>query len=330
MRVLITVAAWGDKNVDLFLNYSLASLLADGNLPKLTRRHDVTFHIQTPAAEREAMLAHEMVRRLAAICRIEWDIIASKRLPDTQSGAKYEVLSGLQNRAIKASVKYDALIINYADFVWADGSLVGAVGYLTEGVDSVMTFCLPLDERKACADLNVARADDCAICLPPRALAKVGLACLHREATYRFWDAPIFTCVPSYLLFKVPDQGVIVRAFHQTALVLRVKPDDPNYLRGICSGTLDGNYSADIARRGGAIHANDSDRVLVFSLHDAAGNSARRGDRTAMLRDFIRRRASQQQRIFADAPLRVKVADSDALAWLAVEQSSAATLALAR
>ena len=47
MRILLSVALWGQKYAETFASYSLASQLADGNLPSLRAKHQLTYHIVT-------------------------------------------------------------------------------------------------------------------------------------------------------------------------------------------------------------------------------------------------------------------------------------------
>lgn len=333
VNICLSVAAWGDKNVELLARFSFASLLASGNLPALARDNAITVHIATSYADYQKLNAMPVIARLAEHCTIAWDWFEDLDLGDGPSNTdarKYGFLTLLQNLAMVRAGEHDALIFNYADFVWANGALPGAVRLLGDDVDAVLGFCMPVDLQVGKAALEGWRSGD-TIDVTPRALADICLSSLHREASYRYWDAPSFTHFPSYLLFRVGEDGAVVRAYHQTALVLRVKRDDAHYKRGITNGTLDGHYTSEIAKNGKVVHAVDSDDVMVFSLHDTHVDSRMRGgNRNAILRRFVGDRADPQQIKFSETALRIKRQVSDEAQWHDVEVTSSRLLMHAR
>jgi hypothetical protein len=142
------------------------------------------------------------------------------------------------------------------------------------------------------------------------------------------WDGPEFTTTPTYLIWPVAGEGLVVRAYHQTVLALRVKVDDPNFRAGIRRGSLDGYFSTQIAETGTLRFADDSDQVHVFSLYEATGNTRLRAgqNREWALEHCLRNSVSPRQREFASIPIRVRRQVSDADAWLSVEERSRAIL----
>ena len=64
-RVAVVGAiAWGERFVDKFMNYCLASLLAEGNIPALARKGGVVLSIVTTEADRQSMTVHPLFARL--------------------------------------------------------------------------------------------------------------------------------------------------------------------------------------------------------------------------------------------------------------------------
>lgn len=61
---VVGVIAWGERFVEKFMNYCLASLLADGNIPALARKGRVVLSVVTTAADRDRMTAHPSFARL--------------------------------------------------------------------------------------------------------------------------------------------------------------------------------------------------------------------------------------------------------------------------
>jgi hypothetical protein len=333
MRILLTVAAWGREYANLLANYSIASQLSPNNIPRLAARHAVTYHIVTSAADRGWMAKQPQLAQLEQYCDVHWDLMEAhnlnpKRVPRGNDDRKYPFLSLLQNLAFAKSGDFDAIVFNYADFIWSDGSLDNAVTMLREDADAVLSFCLPVDQTSGKAALDRRQPGSQAIRnIPPRELARIAIDHLHRETRLRFWDAPSFTSWPSYLLWPVASEGLLVRAYHQTVLALRVDRADPNFHRGISRGSLDGDYTATLAAQKRIVHATDSDAVMVFSLYHTSVNTALRGrSRKEAFRSCLGISVAEAQRRFAETPILVKSKFEDLALWREAQSASEAVI----
>lgn len=333
MKVLLSTAIWGRKYVDLVADYSVASLLAPNNIPRLSQEHEVTCHFVTTREDLQRLREKPSVVALERVCRVLWEVmedhdIAPGRIPRGIDDKKYPFLSRLQNIAITRSLDYDAVVFNYADFIWADGSLSSTIGLLSEGVDGVLSFCLPVDLNSGIRALDETRSFGANVLnVPPRALAHIAVENLHREAQLRFWEGARFTNWPTYVLWQVGDDGILIRAYHQTALVMRVKAGDPRYRNGITRGSLDGYFTSYLAEGGRVVHVTDSDSVMVFSLYQTTNNS-RAWDlsREEALRQCLCVSVSDAQRRFAQFPIRVKQKFDAPALWTKREEESWAIL----
>ena len=333
MKVIISVALWGQRYVETFAGHSLASQLSPGNIPRVVSEHQLTYHIITTRRDAKRLKGHPNFRRLVSSCEVVWDIIEDRgydpwQIPADLDGEKYPFLSQLQNIAFERSLEHDVVVFNYADFIWADGALSHTIAMMQANVDAVLGFCPPVDTEKGKRALEQHRRQDAdlssTLTLPPRTAADIIIDNLHAEARLRLWDGPNFTSVPTYIMWPVADEGLLVRAYHQTVLALRVKADDPWYRGGIRRGSLDGYFTAGLADRGGIVHAADSEQVLVFSLYETALNSGlHAGDsREKSVRKCLQMFVSEGQRRFAETPLLIKQRVTDAAEWGAVAQRS--------
>lgn len=337
MKIFLSVALWGHTYARTFAEYSLASMLSPSNIPQLTKRHNLTYHIVTTRKDGAWLKQQPGLQILSQHTEIEWDFLEDLGydpwfIPVGVDGAKYSFLSVLQNLAIRKSLAYDALVFNYADFIWADGSLSNAIDLLKDGIDGVLSFCLPVDRISGMEALDELRAHASPrspiLSIPPRSAADIAIRCLHREAKLRYWDGPLFSGTPTYLLWPVGKEGVIVRAFHQTILVIRVKPDDPIYAGGNPGLSLDGYFSSMLADTGKVAHADNSDEVIAFSLYDTHIDTRLIGGRTReeSLRECLRGTVSEGQRKFARVPIEVRRSHDNPEAWKRVARESLATL----
>lgn len=325
MRVLLSVAVWGRRYAAAFADISLASQLSSNNIPRIAREHSVSYLIVTTKRDKKWLERHANVRLLGRHVEIDWDYVenykyAAGHLPGRADGEKYPFLSRLQNLAIEASLSHDILIFNYADFVWSNGSLGKIVELASADVDAILGFCLPIDWKKgerALRKYRMKQGSTVLLDLSARDAAVLAMENLHREALIRMWDGDEFSTGPTYLIWRVRDRGLIVRAYHQTVLALTVKKDDPRYRAGIRYGSLDGYFTGLLAEHGKVRHLSDSDDGLVFSLYHANVDTAleRGRSRDDAMQECLLTSVSEGQRRFAEVPIYVKVGDIDANEW---------------
>jgi len=332
MKILISNAVWGDSYCSIFTRFSLASLLSPGNIPALARKAAITCHIVTTEHDRDRLLYESALDELKRHCTIEWEVIEDfgfHKPPTGPGGEKYPFLSALQNIAIVRSLDHDAIAFNYADFIWADGSLTAAVAMLVDGgaqTDAVMAFCVPVDRDWALPALETHRLAGTAgvIDLPPRAAARIVIERMHREARLRFWDGPFVTNLPTYLMWPVDGQGVVLRAYHQSILAMRVRSDDPRFPHGILRGSLDSSFGGQLAKSGAVCVANDTDKILVFSLYHTPVDSRVPPSitREMSLRSVLQADVLPEQRHFAEFPFFFRLRDGDEAKWKSVTEES--------
>ena len=332
MKILVSSAVWGKAYCSIFIKYSLASLLSPGNIPRLSQGTSLTFHIVTTARDRRRLQRTSAIVALRRYCNVEWEVMEDFGIvkPPVGPGAqKYPFLSALQNLAITRALDHDVIVFNYADFIWADGSLSAAVEAMSEGdrhFDAVFGFCLPVDRDTALPDLDKYRqkGDAGIIELTPRDGARIAIERMHREAKIRFWDSEVFTSIPSYLMWPVDGQGVLIRAYHQTVLAMRIRRNDPQFCRGIVRGSLDEFFTTEFASHSSLVFATDSDRVLVFSLYHTPLNTRVTPEftREMSLRIFLKKIVIPIQRRFAEHAICIKLHDGNATAWKQVADRS--------
>lgn len=333
MKIVLTTAVWGKTYCALFANFSLPSLLAAENIPHLARGASFTFHIVTTKRDRRRLEGAPAMAVLRRYGNIDWEILEDYGVaqpPIGVNGKKYSFISALQNLAMERASDYDAIVFNYADFIWANGSLRHALELLEKGgsrKDAVLSFCMPVDRGAGIAALerHRVRSDPAVIDLTPRDGARIAIERMHREARRRFWDnAQNFTNTPSYIMWKVGDDGIIVRAYHQTVLALRIASDDPQSHRRIVRGSLDANFTAQIAATASFAFATDSDRVMVFSLFQTPLDSRLPSGMTReiALRNMLTEMVTPEQRHFAEHAIHLKLRDGSEAVWQQVVDAS--------
>lgn len=333
MKIQVASAVWGKRFCELFTNFSLPSLLAADNVPHLARGATCTFHIVTTRRDRRRLEDAPAIAALRRYGEIDWEILEEygvTQLPVGVNSRKYSFISALQNLAIERARDHDVIIFNYADFIWANGSLLHAVELLDKGgnrKDAVLSFCMPVDSDAGMAALEHYRvpSDPAVIDLTARDGTRIVVEHMHREARRRFWDdAPNFTSFPSYVMWKVGADGIIIRAYHQTVLALRIAPGDPQSRRRIIRGSLDADFTAQIAATTSFAFATDSEQVMVFSLFQTPLDSRLRPGMTreCALRNILVGTVTPEQRQFAEHAIRLKLEQGSEAEWQRITDAS--------
>jgi len=319
-KVFISLAVWGGDYTATFIRYSLATQLSKDNIPALSIDCDIIYHIITTTKDKLWLETQPLMILLKQYCSVVWDVLGDK-MPTGVGGAKYFFLSMLQNMAMKRAANTDLIIFNYADFIWADGSLGHLVKQFEDDIDAVLSFCLPVEHHDgvdALEEVLHTTPDPLGVIdLAPRQAVNIALAALHREAKRRFWTDDKFTVTPTYILWPVDDEGVLITAYHQTILAMRVDTNDIFYHNGILTSSLDGFYSAVLAANGKIKHATNSDEIFVFSLYSTIINSAilDKTTREASIQQCLRGSVTEKQRDLALQMIEVRKSYRDENRW---------------
>ena len=121
-QIRLVTYAWGPQYIEKLLNYTLASVLAPGNLPTLAEEFDCTVVVVTEKAFSGYIETHSIIRRIKSICEVRLlpldDIIGEP----WQYGITlaYALFRGFAELGSAMTETY-ILFLN-ADFVLADGS----------------------------------------------------------------------------------------------------------------------------------------------------------------------------------------------------------------
>lgn len=318
MKIFITTAIWGSKYVDIFLQYSLASLLSKNNIPQLSYLHEITIHLITTKFDYKRLQNIKSFKviidfNVNIIFSFIEDITGNEKPATGYTVKKYKFLTNLQNYAIKMSDDYDVIIFNYADFVWGDNSLNNIILKIDDGHEAVLGFCMPVDLVKCADKLDSFIDEHGSLSVDNLTASKISISAMHREAMLRYWDAPLFSITPTYLMWKVNDgQGVLLRAYHQTIFALKTDFLKHNFDENIKS-SLDGYYSSLVVENSNFFVATSSDTICIFSLYDTIIDSRLIAGKTKFdsLSECLKSVVSESNRKLAiDYPIMIKTSNS--------------------
>jgi hypothetical protein len=327
MRILFALVAWGQDYVRDFLEVSLPTLLAEGNIAAGEGLDGSQFLVLTDPVDFPTFQAHPLFGRLQRTLPTEFIDISRLR----GGRDKYRVASRCQMEALRRSVVHsDAVILLYPDMIWCRNGVRFAVEKLEDGAEAVFTTApavLPEPTLAAlAAEAAVTSTDDGRIVsVAPRNLA--GTALRHHHPMWRAfdWDGDCFADYPSCLSWTVPNQGWLMRCFHLHPVALRAQPENPRFLASF-NTSLDGEYVARLFdSTDGLAFADDTDTFALVTLRDAGmGPFPRPGGRPTVsaVARWAESNAFLLHRAFARVRFRWHAGQVDEAQWQAVERRS--------
>jgi hypothetical protein len=249
-----STVVWGDWHTGLFLDVNLPSLLASGNLPAFTLRHDVKYRILTTAKDARRIEASPSYRRACEIAEL-----ALVRCDVREVENPFHMHHLLWRRSIEEAKAARAMILFVPpDVIWADGSYAHVAEIAPQGKKAIfMTYLRVVSE--SCVPAVIAahrRPNDPIIQASPREFVDMAFRHMHPLTWTYLRDSPRFPVHPEFILWSVPGEGLLMRIFARELFAF-----DPNY--------FELNAQSLIARVDDpeAIHfITDSDDLFALSL----------------------------------------------------------------
>lgn len=252
---------WGGEYTRLYLDVSLPSQLAPGNLPALERSADGVYRIFTTAEDATIIRPSPAYRRLQSITPTE---IVTVEIPARTD--PYETLTRLQMQALREAAAVGAYALLLApDIVIADGGIDRLARLAAEGKKAVMVLSVRVAKESFAPELRrrLSQGPDAAVKISSADLVELAIKHFHPTSRALVW--PPTTSWPSHLYWPVEDAGFIAAGFHlHPILVAPAKTD------GLLGSTIDGDF---VARNFSAdeVHVvDDSTELTVFEMSSAA------------------------------------------------------------
>ena len=202
---------------DIFLDLTLPSLLAEGNLPYFAKHYPTTIEILTDKNGKEKLDAHPLTDVLKRSVKVDYVLI------DTNiSVHKYASLSFWQNITIrKVQHSGESLGFLIPDGVWSNNCFVQIVDALSSGKKAF--FWAPL--RAAHDSLTPIfkdgyRLPDGSIDISGRDLATLGLQNLNGITKATIWGEKHSVGHSGQLLWPIDEHQYIFRSFYFTPIVI--------------------------------------------------------------------------------------------------------------
>ncbi len=226
-RLIIALAVWGDRYIDLFTRYFIPSILSFNNLPTLSRIREVSFDIYTPAKFVDAIkksASYRELRRYAEVNFIHFspDMLAS---PEYQRNPayRYRIYGGFHHLSIEHARAMNADVICIApDGVHSDGSFTNYARFVDQGHQAVLFTSMRGQAETLVPIIDSMRDENTqSLTLPARTLVALSAAHVHHNFK-RFILTKGNRGIPPglSLMFFPNSHGFYVRCFHIHPIIL--------------------------------------------------------------------------------------------------------------
>jgi hypothetical protein len=291
----LLLPVWGARYVDLFLNCSLPTLLAPGNVPALAAQLPCRFVVMIRAADVARFSEHAAWTRLQSICPVEFRFIDDL----VTAGNHSTTLTLSYQREVEAAGEAICNICFFflvADYVVADGSLAAVLERMKDGASGVQATslqCVPaiLDglfgesmRHDSCVDNDamgpgrrvVGPHETAELCdapardgqaaplstasvFPPRELVARALKALHPTVMANMVDFSAVHNRHTNRLFWRPDPNTLIGRFYLMHMIC-IRPETGNFVIG---ASCDYSFIPEMCPSGNVDVIADSDEYFV-------------------------------------------------------------------
>lgn len=270
MKLDMACVVWGEKYVNLMLNYCFSSLLANGNIPDWPHARETILQVYTTETDARTIQQHRSYAQLKQYIEVQFH---TRFLGTAEShyGAIFNMLNGGHQAAIRAANQRQAAFMYIApDHVFATDCFRTLAEFTQAGAELVMALT-PRISLTCIPELEQMRTDTC-LTLLPEVATDLFVTYLHPVIKAHFWDTDVFNswCSQVYCFFNA--KAVMVRGFHLHPLLM-VSP--PPY--EVAGSTLDGEYLNYYNKRRDKVKIAQDNRLFILSLTENKDSSLAEG-----------------------------------------------------
>jgi hypothetical protein len=260
--VRLLLCAWGYSYVRQFLEYSLPTMLAPGNIPALAAALPTEFVILTSADDESFISEHPTFKRLASICatRIHTidHLISDGNYSTTITLAYTEAVRELGDAMIDT-----CFMFLVSDYILADGSFANVLKRVQQGTSAVVAGNMQVTRESALSWLQERLVgNELSLSLQPRELMQWALNNPHPLVLANMVNLPFSHNTDSNRLFWRVDGNTILGRFYLLHM-LCVRPEVTNFVIG---SSCDYSFIPEMCPSGNVDIITDSDEYLVIEM----------------------------------------------------------------
>ncbi len=260
LRLLLPV--WGYRYVKQFLEFSLPTMLAPGNVPALASTLPCTFVLLTSSADADSIADHPGYHLLSSICGTEIQLI-----DDLITGDNYSTTITLAyERAVRATgsdMLDTCFFFLISDYLVAEGSLRNALSRVLAGASGVLAGNFQIIQEDAAPEFHERfEQDGPALKIPPRELMGWALGHLHPMTAANMVNFPLSHTAHTNRLFWRVDQDTLLGRFYLMHMIC-IRPEIDDFVIG---SSCDYSFIPEMCPSGSVEALTDSDEYLVVEM----------------------------------------------------------------
>lgn len=276
-QVRLLLPVWGEAFIIQFVNISLPTLLAPGNIPAVAAVLPCTFIFLTNTEGAETLRDHPGVECIRKYCDVEFDII-----DDLITGDNYSTTLTLgYARAIRAvgqAMLDTCFMFLISDYIVADGSLSRVLDRVRSGYSGVLAGNFQVVEEDAKSSLlQMYETGVPDVALSARKLISWALDFLHPMTLANTINFSFYHSTHSNRLFWRVDQNTLIGRFYLMHMIA-IRPEVTDFEIG---ASCDYSFIPEMCPSGNVHVVSESDEYVVVELQRRAHEA-----------DFIRLGAS--------------------------------------
>ena len=266
----LVLPVWGYRYVRQFLEVSLPTLLAPGNIPALAEALDCEFIILTSVDDQSQIVEHPAFVRLSKVCRTSIRLI-DHLITDGNHSTTITIAYTEAIRSVGAAMVDTCFFFLVSDYIVADGSLANALARMRRGASAVIVGNFQVDGDEAEPGLREAlRAAGAALALTPRQLIRWALDHLHPATIANTVNIPLTHNSHTNRLFWRVDGATVLGRFYLMHM-LCVRPELVEFTIG---ASCDYSFIPEMCPSGDVEAITDSDECLIVEMQPRGHESA--------------------------------------------------------
>ena len=263
--IQLLVPVWGTPYISQFLEVSLPTLLAPGNLPALAKAVPCKVVFLTSSDDAADLRDHAAIHYLRSVCEVEISAI-----DDLITGDNYSTTVTLAYaRAVRAT---DNAMIDtcfffmISDYIVADGSLANVLRRMQDGYSGVVAGNFQVvEETGKDSFFKTFDTGKPQVIVEPRKLMHWAINHLHPMTLANMVNFPLCHSVHSNRLFWRVDENTLIGRFYLMHMIC-IRPELSDFVVG---SSCDYSFIPEMCPSGNVHVLKDSDEYLVVEMQKA-------------------------------------------------------------
>jgi len=260
--VQLLLPVWGKPFISQFLEISLPTLLAPGNVPAIAKSLPCKFIFLTSSEDALGLKDHPAINYLKLFCEVEFsdidDLITGDNYSTTITRAYARAV-----RAAGAAMLETCFFFMISDYIMADGSLSNVLAKMRAGYSGVVAGNFQVVEEDAKESFfKTFDSGKAEIVILSRDLVRWAINYLHPMTLANMVNFPLCHSLHSNRLFWRVDENTLIGRFYLMHMIC-IRPEIMDF---VVSASCDYSFIPEMCPSGNVHVLTDSDNYLVVEM----------------------------------------------------------------